>query len=266
MRRLVKHGIAGVGFAALTVTAAVAGLGSPAAEDVVIAVPAAVTSVESSATTATATETALEVERTARETRDAQRAKISAAAKTKAGDRAATLSSQSKAIAAQQTKLKAEQAKAQAAAKAKAVAKAKAAAKAKADATDQAEAKAIAAAVRAAEAKKRALKSQGYEPGTKDPRELARQILKNKFGYGDEQYDCFNYIIMRESMWKINATNASSGAYGIPQALPGSKMASAGSDWRTNPATQIIWGIGYMKDRYGSPCEAKTFKASHGWY
>ena len=61
-------------------------------------------------------------------------------------------------------------------------------------------------------------------------------------------------------MWNIYATNPSSGAYGIPQALPGSKMASVGSDWRTNPATQIILGIGYMKDRYGSPCQAWTFK------
>ena len=57
-----------------------------------------------------------------------------------------------------------------------------------------------------------------------------------------------------------------SGAYGIPQALPGSKMATIASDWRTNPATQIIWGIEYMKKRYGSPCGAKGFKASHGWY
>ena len=151
-------------------------------------------------------------------------------------------------------------------ARAKAKAKAQAAAEAKEDAKAKSEARAIAAAARAAQAKKRALKNQGYQPGTKDPRDIARQILKNKFGYGDDQYECFNYIIMRESVWKVNATNPSSGAYGIPQALPGRKMASAGSDWRTNPATQIIWGIGYMKDRYGSPCQAKTFKAAHGWY
>jgi SLT domain-containing protein len=71
---------------------------------------------------------------------------------------------------------------------------------------------------------------------------------------------------MRESKWDVNATNPSSGAYGIPQALPGSKMATIASDWRTNPATQIIWGIEYMKDRYGSPCSAWGFKSSHGWY
>ena len=126
-----------------------------------------------------------------------------------------------------------------------------------------------AAAKKAAEekaARARALANRGYEPGVTDPKEMARQILKNKFGYGSNQFDCFNNIIMRESMWRVNATNPSSGAYGIPQALPGSKMASEGSDWRTNPATQIIWGIKYMKDRYGSPCSAWSFKAAHGWY
>ena len=113
---------------------------------------------------------------------------------------------------------------------------------------------------------KRALKNRGYEPGVSDPREIARQILKNKYGYGSSQFNCFNNIIMRESMWRVNATNPSSGAYGIPQALPGSKMATIATDWRTNPATQIIWGIEYMKDRYGSPCAAWNFKSTHGWY
>ena len=115
-------------------------------------------------------------------------------------------------------------------------------------------------------AQKRALANRGYEPGVTDPREIARQIMKNKYGYDDDDYSCFNNIIIRESMWRINATNPSSGAYGIPQALPGSKMASAGSDWRTNPATQIIWALEYMKKRYGSPCEAWSFKRGHGWY
>ena len=129
--------------------------------------------------------------------------------------------------------------------------------------------KLAAAAKKAAEEaaeRKRAIANRGYRPGTTDPREIARQILKNKYGYGDSDFDCFNNIIIRESMWDIDATNPSSGAYGIPQALPGSKMASAGSDWRTNPATQIIWAIGYMKDRYGSPCAAWSFKRAHGWY
>jgi hypothetical protein len=126
-----------------------------------------------------------------------------------------------------------------------------------------------AAAKKAAEEKaalERAIKNRGYEPGVTDPKEIARQILKNKYGYVSGQFDCLNNIIMRESKWDVNATNPSSGAYGIPQALPGSKMATIASDWRTNPATQIIWGIDYMKDRYGSPCSAWGFKASHGWY
>jgi hypothetical protein len=141
----------------------------------------------------------------------------------------------------------------------------------KAIAEQQAKIKAelAAAAKKAAEEKaalERAIKNRGYQPGVTDPKEIARQILKNKYGYGSGQFDCFNNIIMRESKWDINATNPSSGAYGIPQALPGSKMATIASDWRTNPATQIIWGIEYMKDRYGSPCSAWGFKASHGWY
>ncbi len=119
----------------------------------------------------------------------------------------------------------------------------------------------------AAEKKRKArIAKLGYEPGTTSPKAIAKQILKNKYGYGSDQFSCFDNIIMRESMWDINATNASSGAYGIPQALPGSKMATIASDWRTNPATQITWGIEYMKDRYGSPCGAWGFKSSHGWY
>ncbi|MEZ5098039.1 MAG: hypothetical protein R2731_19335 [Nocardioides sp.] len=71
---------------------------------------------------------------------------------------------------------------------------------------------------------------------------------------------------MSESGWRVNADNPYSSAYGIPQALPGSKMASAGPDWATNPVTQIRWGLGYIRDRYGSPCGAWSFKRSHNWY
>ncbi|MEV7790481.1 transglycosylase SLT domain-containing protein [Streptomyces sp. NPDC087512] len=80
------------------------------------------------------------------------------------------------------------------------------------------------------------------------------------------EYQCFSKIVDHESGWNVNATNASSGAYGLVQALPGSKMASAGSDWKTNPATQIKWGLDYMKDRYGSACDAWSFWQSNGWY
>ena len=69
-----------------------------------------------------------------------------------------------------------------------------------------------------------------------------------------------------QSGWNVHADNPSSSAYGIPQALPGSKMASAGRDWHDNPVTQIRWGLGYIKARYGSPCGAWSFKRGHGWY
>ncbi|WP_328909939.1 lytic transglycosylase domain-containing protein [Streptomyces sp. NBC_00234] len=80
------------------------------------------------------------------------------------------------------------------------------------------------------------------------------------------QYACFDKIVDHESDWDVNASNASSGAYGLVQALPGSKMASAGSDWQTNAKTQIKWGVDYMEDRYGSPCGAWDFWQSNGWY
>ncbi|MGW3243064.1 aggregation-promoting factor C-terminal-like domain-containing protein [Streptomyces sp. NPDC001070] len=80
------------------------------------------------------------------------------------------------------------------------------------------------------------------------------------------QYQCFSNIVTRESGWNYTATNASSGAYGLVQALPGSKMASAGADWRTNPGTQIKWGLNYMNSRYGSPCGAWSFWQANHWY
>ncbi|MEV7522335.1 transglycosylase SLT domain-containing protein [Streptomyces sp. NPDC091371] len=80
------------------------------------------------------------------------------------------------------------------------------------------------------------------------------------------QFQCFSNIINQESTWNYLAVNKSSGAYGLVQALPGSKMASAGADWRTNPATQIKWGLNYMEDRYGSPCAAWNFHQANGWY
>lgn len=106
----------------------------------------------------------------------------------------------------------------------------------------------------------------GYEPSVTDPREIARQIMLNKYDWGAEQFACYDKIIMRESRWNPRADNPRSSAYGIPQALPGSRMASFGADWRTNPATQIRWGLDYVDKRYGTPCGAWSFKRSHGWY
>ncbi|MFE9598920.1 lytic transglycosylase domain-containing protein [Streptomyces hokutonensis] len=80
------------------------------------------------------------------------------------------------------------------------------------------------------------------------------------------QFQCFSNIVSHESGWNYHAVNASSGAYGLFQALPASKYSSAGSDWQTNPATQIKWGLNYMDSRYGSPCEAWSFWQANSWY
>ena len=80
------------------------------------------------------------------------------------------------------------------------------------------------------------------------------------------QYRCLVLLWTRESGWNHLADNPSSDAYGIPQSLPGSKMASAGADWRTNPATQIRWGLGYIRASYGTPCEAWAHSQAVGWY
>jgi resuscitation-promoting factor RpfB len=93
---------------------------------------------------------------------------------------------------------------------------------------------------------------------------IAKAMLPS-YGWGGDQYNCLVEMWNRESGWRIDASNAS-GAYGIPQALPGSKMASAGPNWQTNPHTQIRWGLGYIKSRYGTPCGAWSLWQSQGWY
>jgi hypothetical protein len=97
-----------------------------------------------------------------------------------------------------------------------------------------------------------------------DAKSIARSMVAAR-GWSSGQYSCLVTLWDHESGWRVNASNPS-GAYGIPQALPGSKMASAGSDWRTNPATQIRWGLGYISDRYGTPCGALDAFNSKGWY
>jgi hypothetical protein len=98
-----------------------------------------------------------------------------------------------------------------------------------------------------------------------DPQDIAMLMLA-EYGWDDSEFPCLDALWTRESNWSPFAQNTYSGAYGIPQALPGSKMASVGSDWATNPATQIEWGLDYIQDRYGSPCSADSFQASNGWY
>lgn len=98
------------------------------------------------------------------------------------------------------------------------------------------------------------------------PRATARVLLARR-GWGTStQFSCIDSLWTKESGWNARANNASSGAYGIPQSLPGSKMRSAGADWRTNPATQISWGLGYIANSYGSPCSAWAHSQAHDWY
>ncbi|MFE5671921.1 lytic transglycosylase domain-containing protein [Agromyces sp. NPDC056523] len=85
-------------------------------------------------------------------------------------------------------------------------------------------------------------------------------------GWPSSEFDCLVALWNKESGWRVNAMNPSSGAYGIPQALPGSKMATAGADWATNAATQVEWGLGYIQGRYGTPCGAWAHSQSVGWY
>ncbi|WP_051389425.1 hypothetical protein [Arthrobacter sp. 35W] len=86
------------------------------------------------------------------------------------------------------------------------------------------------------------------------------------FGWGQDQMSCLVPLWQRESDWTTTAENPSSLSYGIVQALPASKMDSAGTDWRTNYQTQIRWGLGYIKDRYGNPCGAWAHSESVNWY
>lgn len=91
-----------------------------------------------------------------------------------------------------------------------------------------------------------------------DPKPYAIELMR-EYGWDDSQWGCLEQLWIGESDWEWDATNSSSGAYGIPQSLPADKMASAGSDWKTNPITQIDWGLNYIKLSYGSPCSALNF-------
>lgn len=102
-------------------------------------------------------------------------------------------------------------------------------------------------------------------PGRDTVQSIAYRKMTS-FGWGRDQYSCLVKLWDRESNWRINAYNSSSGAYGIPQALPGNKMATAGPDWLTNPETQINWGLNYINGRYGSPCSALSHSDNHNWY
>jgi len=98
-----------------------------------------------------------------------------------------------------------------------------------------------------------------------NPQQIASGML-GSYGWSSSECGCLMSLWNLESGWNVYASNPSSGAYGIPQALPGSKMASAGPDWQSNAATQIRWGLGYIKSLYGSPCGAWSHEQASGWY
>ena len=101
--------------------------------------------------------------------------------------------------------------------------------------------------------------------GEKAAKQIAWAMLR-KFGWKTPQFKYLDWLWSRESSWNIRAENPYSGAYGIPQAVPGDKMASAGPSWTTDAATQIRWGLRYIQSRYGSPYGAWRHEAADGWY
>jgi hypothetical protein len=130
--------------------------------------------------------------------------------------------------------------------------------KAAAEAFDQKKAEEEAAAA-AAEELARANTPEGAKA-------TARAMAASDYGWGDGEFSCLSNLWQKESGWSYTAENASSGAYGIPQALPGSKMATIGSDWRTNASTQVAWGLSYIDRAYGSPCSAWSHSQANNWY
>ena len=125
---------------------------------------------------------------------------------------------------------------------------------------DQAQAEAAAAAAAAAAAE---LAAANTPDGA---RAFAADLAASQYGWGADQFQCLDRLWQKESGWSYTAYNASSGATGIPQSLPGSKMATAGDDWQTNARTQITWGLGYISSAYGTPCSAWSHSQAMNWY
>jgi uncharacterized protein YabE (DUF348 family) len=106
---------------------------------------------------------------------------------------------------------------------------------------------------------------KGTQERPKDPRTIG-QLMAAERGWTGSQWTCLEKLWTKESNWNPSADNPTSSAYGIPQSLPGSKMASAGADWATNPATQIAWGLNYIAGSYGTPCGAWSHSQAVNWY
>ncbi|APX01495.1 hypothetical protein [Arthrobacter sp. QXT-31] len=177
-----------------------------------------------------------------------------------------------KAAAAKAAAAKAAAAKtaaAKAAAAKTAAARNAAAAKAAAAQAAAAQAKAAAAKAAAAKAAAAKAKAKAAAPAAVNDPAGAQAYAASKlgsYGWSADQMQCLKRLWTKESEWRTTATNPSSGAYGIVQSLPAEKMASSGADYRTNYRTQINWGLGYIKERYGSPCGALNFHLANNWY
>ena len=126
----------------------------------------------------------------------------------------------------------------------------------------QAASKRAAAAAKIAAAKK----ATATVPAASGSPQQTAEAMLGSFGWSSSQFSCLDPLWAHESGWSVSAYNVGSGAFGIPQALPGSRMASAGPDWQTDAATQIRWGLEYIKGTYGSPCGAWAQEEAAGWY
>jgi hypothetical protein len=121
------------------------------------------------------------------------------------------------------------------------------------------------AAAQQAQAQQQAQQAATQQAAAGSPQQIALNMLA-KYGWSSSQFSCLDSLWQEESGWNVYASNPASGAYGIPQALPGSKMASAGPDWESDATTQIAWGLSYIQSTYGSPCAAWDHEEADGWY
>lgn len=120
-------------------------------------------------------------------------------------------------------------------------------------------------ALRAGRAQERASRAATRTVSSDGARGIASSLAASRYGWGADQFSCLDSLWERESGWNVYASN-SSGAYGIPQALPGSKMGANGGNWRNDATTQITWGLSYIDGRYGDPCNAWDSFRAKGWY
>ncbi|TQJ31280.1 phospholipase [Microbacterium sp. SLBN-146] len=134
------------------------------------------------------------------------------------------------------------------------------------EAQRQAEAAAAAAQAAAEAAARAAAEAQARANTVEGAQAVAQSMAAERYGWGADQFSCLVSLWKKESGWNYQAYNASSGATGIPQALPGSKMATAGADWQTNATTQIAWGLDYIDRAYGTPCAAWGHSQATNWY